>query len=205
MKLNIRNIDINYIQYGEGEDVILLHGWGQNIQMMDPIGKNLCKSHKITIIDLPGFGESEEPKEELNIYDYADILKELVDKLKIKKPTLIGHSFGGRIAIIYGSKYPKVKLSIIGFVLSIIRIPYLLNEVGIKYGFMTTEMLDIVMLILGVVCIITFVLSLIFKRKLFIINLLSGILLFITGDILGNIIGILIIIDSIRYRKEKNK
>ncbi len=96
-------------------------------------------------------------------------------------------------------------LIIIGFVLSIIRIPYLLNEVGIKYGFMTTEILDTVMLILGVVCIITFVLSLIFKRKLFIINLLSGILLFITGDILGNIIGILIIIDSIRYRKEKNK
>ena len=114
MKLNIRNIDINYIQYGEGEDVILLHGWGQNIQMMDPIGKNLCKSHKITIVDLPGFGESDEPKEELNIYDYADILKELVDKLKIKKPTLIGHSFGGRIAIIYGSKYDVNKLVLLG-------------------------------------------------------------------------------------------
>jgi len=92
-------------------------------------------------------------------------------------------------------------LIIIGLILSIIRIPYLLNEAGMKYSFMTTEMFDIVMLTLGIVCIVTFVLSLILKRKIFIINLLSGLLLLFTGDILGNIIGILIIIDSIRSRK----
>ena len=108
MKVNIKNIDINYVQYGEGEDVILLHGWGQNIKMMDPIGQNLCDKKKITIIDLPGFGDSSEPKEELTVYDYADILKDLLDELKIKKPTLIGHSFGGRVSIVYASKY-KVK------------------------------------------------------------------------------------------------
>ena len=115
MKLNIRNIDINYVQYGEGKkDVVLLHGWGQNIQMMNPIGEKLQKSNKITIVDLPGFGESDEPKEELDIYDYADILKELLDKLKIKKPILIGHSFGGRIAIIYGSKYDVERIVLLG-------------------------------------------------------------------------------------------
>ena len=36
----VKNLDINYIQYGEGEDVVLLHGWGQNIEMMNPLGKN---------------------------------------------------------------------------------------------------------------------------------------------------------------------
>ena len=30
----IRNLDINYIQYGKGKDILLLHGWGQNIEMM---------------------------------------------------------------------------------------------------------------------------------------------------------------------------
>ena len=64
MKANIRDININYIQYGSGEDVLLLHGWGQNIAMMNPIGENL-KNKKVTIVDLPGFGESDEPKEEL--------------------------------------------------------------------------------------------------------------------------------------------
>ena len=63
MKIKINNINVNYIQYGEGSDVLLLHGWGQNIQMMKPLGDNLCSNHRITIIDSPGFGESDEPLE----------------------------------------------------------------------------------------------------------------------------------------------
>ena len=51
MTINIRNININYIQYGSGSDVVLLHGWGQNIAMMKPIGdrlqKNTCHFVKI--------------------------------------------------------------------------------------------------------------------------------------------------------------
>lgn len=115
MITNIKNIDINYIQYGKGKkNIVLLHGWGQNIEMMNPIGKKLSSLATITIIDLPGHGLSEEPKEELTIYDYCEIVKELLDELKIKKPILIGHSFGGRIAIIYASKYDAEKLVLLG-------------------------------------------------------------------------------------------
>ena len=102
MKINVRSLEVNYIQYGSGHDVVLLHGWGQNIQMMDPVGKKI-KNHRITIIDLPGFGESEEPKSELTMYDYNDILEEMFQKLEITNPILIGHSFGGRLSIIYAS------------------------------------------------------------------------------------------------------
>ncbi len=115
MEINIKNMNINYIQYGEGKkDIVLLHGWGQNIEMMNPLGKKLEKIARITIIDLPGHGASEEPKEELTIYDYCDVVKELLDSLKIKKPILIGHSFGGRISIIYASKYETEKLILLG-------------------------------------------------------------------------------------------
>jgi pimeloyl-ACP methyl ester carboxylesterase len=115
MKINIKNIDVNYIQYGSGKkNVVLLHGWGQNIQMMDPIGKRLENLATVTIIDLPGHGESSEPTEALTIYDYCDIVKELLDKLKIKKPILIGHSFGGRISICFAAKYGAEKLILLG-------------------------------------------------------------------------------------------
>ncbi len=115
MKVNIRDIDVNYVQYGSGKkNVVLLHGWGQNIQMMDPIGKRLEKVATITIIDLPGHGESSEPKEAITIYDYCEIVKELLDELKIKKPILIGHSFGGRVSIVYASKYETEKLVLLG-------------------------------------------------------------------------------------------
>ena len=115
MKTNIKDIDVNYIQYGKGKkNIVLLHGWGQNIQMMDPIGKRLESLATITIIDLPGHGESSEPNEALTIYDYCEVVKELLDKLKIKKPILIGHSFGGRISIIYAAKYEVEKLVLLG-------------------------------------------------------------------------------------------
>lgn len=114
MTIKVKNIDINYIQYGKGEDVILLHGWGQNIEMMDPIGKQLEKKYRVTILDLPGHGASSEPLEVLTIYDYCEILQEFLEKLDISNPTIIGHSFGGRIAIIYASKYNTKKLVLLG-------------------------------------------------------------------------------------------
>lgn len=112
--INIRNININYIQYGSGSDVVLLHGWGQNIAMMKPIGDRLQKNHRITILDFPGFGESEEPKTALTVYGYCEILEELLKKLKVKKPVIMGHSFGGRIAIIYASRNEVEKVVLFG-------------------------------------------------------------------------------------------
>ena len=114
MTINIRNININYIQYGSGSDVVLLHGWGQNIAMMKPIGDRLQKNHRITILDFPGFGKSEEPKNALTVYDYCEILEELLKKLKVKKPVIMGHSFGGRIAIIYASRNEVEKVVLFG-------------------------------------------------------------------------------------------
>ena len=111
------NLDkVNYIQYGndKGEDIILLHGWGQNIQMMEPLGNLLSSKYHITILDFPGYGESTEPDEVWGVSDYALMVHELVEKLKIKKPTLIGHSFGGRVAICYAAKYEVSKVVLFG-------------------------------------------------------------------------------------------
>ena len=110
----IRDLNINYIQYGKGKDVVLLHGWGQNIQMMDPLGKNISDNHRITILDLPGFGSSETPSYAYNISDYTEILHDFLETLSIENPILIGHSFGGRIAISYASIYKVEKLVLFG-------------------------------------------------------------------------------------------
>lgn len=115
MKMNIKNIDINYKQYGNesGKDIVLLHGWGQNIQMMEPLGNNLNDFH-ITILDLPGFGESNEPTKPLTVHEYKDILKEFLTNLNISNPIIMGHSFGGRIAIVYAGEEKVEKLVLFG-------------------------------------------------------------------------------------------
>lgn len=110
----IREIKINYKQYGEGEDIVLLHGWGQNISMMDPIGNYLKVNHRITIVDLPGFGLSMEPPMVYGVSDYMEVVHDLLRELGIDNPILIGHSFGGRISIVYASKYVTKKVILFG-------------------------------------------------------------------------------------------
>ena len=111
---NIKNVDINYIEYGEGiNTLVFLHGWGQNIDMMKPLADKI-KNNRVIIVDLPGFGDSPEPNEIWTMYDYADMIHELLDSLKVSNPILIGHSFGGKISLIYASKYEINKLILFG-------------------------------------------------------------------------------------------
>jgi len=108
----INGCNINYVNYGnkKGKAIVLLHGWGQNIAMMDMIGKAFSEDFNILILDLPGYGESEEPKTAWYLIDYVNMLHEFLEKLKVEKPIIIGHSFGGRMGILYSSMYEVTKL-----------------------------------------------------------------------------------------------
>lgn len=110
----INDIRINYQQFGTGEDLVFLHGWGQNIEMMLPLAKRFQDKYRITLLDFPGFGNSEEPKNAYTIYDYTACLEQLLKEVDVKNPTLIAHSFGGRVAICYASKNKTKKLVLFG-------------------------------------------------------------------------------------------
>lgn len=112
MQFIYKDITINYEFHDNksNNDLIFLHGWGQNISMMTPIAKPFLKNSNVLIIDLPGFGLSDEPKEVWSIYDYAEMVHSLASKLNMKEPILIGHSFGGKISLAYGIKYNPKKL-----------------------------------------------------------------------------------------------
>lgn len=112
MQFIYRDGNVNYDFYDNKSktNLIFLHGWGQNIEMMFPIAKPFINKYNVLIIDLPGFGLSDEPKYEWDIYEYAKMVHELVTKLKIKNPVLVGHSFGGKITIAYALKYNPSKI-----------------------------------------------------------------------------------------------
>ncbi len=109
-------ININYKDYGnkDGEAIVYLHGWGQNIEMMEPIANPFKNSHRLIILDLPGFGKSEEPKSAWTLEDYADMIHNLLNSLEVKKVNLIGHSFGGKISLVYAMKYDVKKMILLG-------------------------------------------------------------------------------------------
>lgn len=108
--MNIK--DINYLDYGTNNEgvIVLLHGWGQNTEMMDMLGRPFADRFRIINIDLPGFGKTPEPPVPWTVEDYAKKINDLLKYLKIKDPILVGHSFGGRIAICYAAKYGASKV-----------------------------------------------------------------------------------------------
>ena len=104
--MNINGLNINYLDFGnkKGEAIVLLHGWGQNIQMMQMLGEPFKDKFRIIAVDFPGFGNSEEPKEVMDVSDYTDVIENLLKKLNVKNPILIGHSFGGRVSVKFASR-----------------------------------------------------------------------------------------------------
>ncbi len=106
MEITIDGIKLNYIDEGMGEEVvILLHGWGANIATMVPISNLLKEKYRVVSLDLPGFGESEEPKEVFNSYNYVEIVLKFLDELNVKRAIFIGHSFGGKLSTIISAKH----------------------------------------------------------------------------------------------------
>jgi pimeloyl-ACP methyl ester carboxylesterase len=103
---------INCEQMGQGQDLVILHGWGRSIGEWFPIAKNLL-GYRVTLIDLPGFGASEDLSYPLDTYGYTHVVLKCIKKLNIERCILMGHSFGGRIATILAAKHSNVVSQII--------------------------------------------------------------------------------------------
>ena len=99
MQVKVKDFDINYEVIGEGNPIVLLHGWLTDLETMRPIANGLKDKFKVYLIDVVGFGKSSLPEHPLNTDDFGDFLKELLENLKIDKPILVGHSNGGRIIL----------------------------------------------------------------------------------------------------------
>ena len=110
----IHGVKTAYRHSGSGNDVILLHGWGQNMAMMAQIENHLSPAFSVWNLDSPGFGESGELPEAWSVEDYRDFLRDFVETFGIQDPILIGHSFGCRVAIRYAVKYPVPKMCLTG-------------------------------------------------------------------------------------------
>jgi len=99
MQKTVQGLNINYALEGEGELVVLLHGWGSNIKLFDNLIHLLSPKYKVLAMDMPGFGQSDEPKEPWDVDNYVDFVLEFLKDFDCDKVTLLGHSFGGRVII----------------------------------------------------------------------------------------------------------
>jgi pimeloyl-ACP methyl ester carboxylesterase len=102
-----------YSVSGEGSPLILMHGWGCNSSTVASIAAVASESHRVYNIDFPGFGGSEEPADVWGVEEYTRAVEEFASKLGIENPVLAGHSFGGRVGILFASRNRVSKLILI--------------------------------------------------------------------------------------------
>ena len=107
---NINGLNINYSVSGDGNTVVLLHGWGSNISLFSSMTEILSKKYRVIAMDLPGFGKSDEPKKSWCVEDYADFVVDFLKDFNCDSYTFLGHSFGGRIILKLFEKKPPFKI-----------------------------------------------------------------------------------------------
>lgn len=99
LETTVNGIKINYISEGEGDVVLILHGWGASIEVYRSIIDTLKSNMRVIALDMPGVGKTDEPESPWCVDDYTKLVVDFIKSLNIKKLSLIGHSFGGRVII----------------------------------------------------------------------------------------------------------
>ncbi|WND01600.1 alpha/beta hydrolase [Temperatibacter marinus] len=79
--------------------LLFIHGWCATHKSFEEQVKAFKKSHRCLVVDLPGFGKSSKPKIDFTMTIYGEVLNGFCEKLKLKKPILIGHSLGALVAL----------------------------------------------------------------------------------------------------------
>lgn len=105
-QITLDNMCINQAIAGEGQPIVLLHGWGANVALVWPLAEALIRrGYRCYALDLPGFGDSDEPPQPWSVFDYANFVIQYLDYHKPDQIYLFGHSFGGRLGLILGAEY----------------------------------------------------------------------------------------------------
>ena len=105
---DIQGLRTRVLITGQGDPIVMLHGWGTNIESLSPIYSFLQKKRKVVALDFPGFGQTDFPPTAWGVGDYTDWLVSFLQSLEIDSADFLGHSFGGRVSIKLAAMHPKI-------------------------------------------------------------------------------------------------
>lgn len=101
------DIQLNFIEQGQGQPMVLLHGNGENSSYFVHQIAHFSKSYRIIAIDTRGHGQSPRGEKPFAIKQFAEDLKDFLDARNIAKAVILGFSDGGNIALEFALKYPE--------------------------------------------------------------------------------------------------
>src|SRR5688500_4304389 len=100
-------VELNYLQLGAGDDLVLIHGLGANISFWYfGAARRLSRRRNVLMYDLRGHGRSSTPEAGYRLTAMAGDLRSLLDHFRSARADVVGHSFGGRVALTFAALYP---------------------------------------------------------------------------------------------------
>ncbi len=106
-RVTIHGHERAFVKIGEGPVLLLLHGLGCDHTTWLPVIPELAKHFTVIAPDLLGHGESDKPRADYSVGGYANGMRDLLTVLNIDKVTVVGHSFGGGIAMQFAYQFPE--------------------------------------------------------------------------------------------------
>lgn len=106
-EIRYKNIGVHYESTGQGGAVVLLHGFLEDLTMWNSISSELSIDHHVIRIDLLGHGATENLGYIHDMEEQARMVKAVLNELKIKNYTVIGHSMGGYVALALAEMHPE--------------------------------------------------------------------------------------------------
>lgn len=104
---NVDGIRVRYVRAGAGPSVLLLHGMMGALSHWEPVVAPLAAHADVVALDLPPFGASDKPPLTYSLAFYADFLTRFARRLALCDVTLVGHSFGGKLATYTAAMHPE--------------------------------------------------------------------------------------------------
>lgn len=99
-RARLGGVDLHYQRFGEGAEVVLLHGLTANLAFWHPaIVSGMAGERAVTLLDLRGHGRSSAPPSGYTTRGFAEDALALLDHLGIASAHVIGHSWGGAVAL----------------------------------------------------------------------------------------------------------
>lgn len=106
-RIRLRNHTIAVTLAGQGDPVVLLHGWPQTSHAWRHVVPMLAQHYTVIAPDLPGFGESSHPSAGFDKKTVAAVVRELLATLGHSSIRLVGHDVGGQVAYAYAASWPQ--------------------------------------------------------------------------------------------------
>lgn len=99
-RIDVDGIDVAYTAIGSGDKLaVVCQGWGTSFGVYEIIANAITDEYTTILFDFPGFGNTKEPNESWDVSQYSSFFVDFLEALDIKKATLIGHSYGGRVIL----------------------------------------------------------------------------------------------------------